>query len=183
MKDKLRDAIQQSFQSLLTDDGELFDCPIEIHAKYDSRKLHEVCLNHRLACHLEANLVPLLATIRERMFVDIEFNREGVDFKKLVVKGKEERIRPDIIVHNRRSGKNKINLLVVECKRSDSPNRMIEEDRDKLLAFLKDDRYQYSFALQVLYAKAQVCGTLFFIIENGSICCEKIDYSQKAVGP
>jgi hypothetical protein len=182
MKNMLRDALLQSFQGLLTDDGELFDCPIETHADYDARKLHEVCLNHRLACHLEDNLTPLLATMGERMFVDIEFNREGVDFKNLVVKGQKKRVRPDIIVHNRRSGEYKINLLVVECKRRDASKDMIAEDRDKLLAFLKDERYQYPFGLQVLYAKAQVCGTLFFI-EDGTICSEEIEYSQQAVGP
>lgn len=182
MNDTLRYALVQSFQSLLTDDGELFDCPIEAHADYDARKLHEVCLNHRLACHLEANLRPLLATMGERMFVDIEFNREGVDFKDLIVNGQEKRVRPDIIVHNRRSGEHKSNLLVVECKRRDAPNGMIAEDRGKLLGFLEDERYQYSFGLQVRYAKAQVCGSLFFI-KDGTVCSEEIKYSQQAVGP
>jgi hypothetical protein len=177
MKDQLREAVLQSFQSLLDGDGELFDCPIEIHADYDARKLHEVCLNHRLACHLEAHLAPLLATLGERMFVDIEFNREGVDFKNLIVIGQEKRVRPDIIVHNRRSGGNKINLLVVECKRRDAPNGMISEDRDKLRAFMEDGRYDYSFALQVLYAKAMLCGSLFFM-EDGIIHSEEIEYSK-----
>jgi len=177
MKDQLRGAVLQSLQSLLTDDGELFDCPIESHADYEARKLHEVCLNHRLACHLEVYLAPLLKTIGERMFVDIEFNREGIDFKNLIVAGQEKRVRPDIIVHNRRSGEHKINLLVVECKRKDAPNGLIAEDRDKLRAFMEDERYKYAFALQVLYAKAKVCGSLFFI-DDGSIHSEEINYSQ-----
>lgn len=180
MNDRLRDAVRQSFQLLLTYDGDLFDCPIERHADYDARKLHEVCLNHRLACHLEKQLAPLLASLGERMFIDIEFNREGVDFKNLRVRGAEKRIRPDIIVHNRRSGSHKINFLVVECKRRDASTTMIAEDRDKLQAFLQDERYQYSFGLQVLYAKGQVCGHLFSI-RDGGIHSEQVEYSQQVV--
>lgn len=181
MKDKLRDAVMRVFERLVREDGNLFNRPIEKHASdYDARKLHEVCLNHRLANYLEAELLPLLVEERGRMFVDIEFNREGVDFKNLKVHGQEKVVRPDIIVHNRKTGANKDNFLVIECKRNDASMENIAEDREKINAFMKDKRYEYSFGLQVLYAKDQVCGYLLFK-RNGRLCTDVIDYSKPTV--
>jgi hypothetical protein len=74
------------------------------------------CVNHRLANHLEKEIIPVLGT-NEAIFVDIEFNREGMDFKNTKIHGEDKRVRPDMIVHNRKTGPEKINFLVVECKK------------------------------------------------------------------
>ncbi|HYV04677.1 MAG TPA: hypothetical protein VFB82_08835 [Blastocatellia bacterium] len=96
------------------------------------------------------------------MFADIEFNREGVNYKAVTSDGEERIVRPDIIIHNRRSGGEKMNFLVVECKKASQSKEALEDDGKKILALMQDGRYEYSFGLQVVYGKNSVQGTLFF---------------------
>ncbi len=161
MIDELREAIVASFSKLIENDGYLFDCPIEEYFEYDSRKLHEVCINHRLAVYLEEFILPLLNGDDEQYFVDIEFNREGINKKNLKV-GDEKTVRPDIIIHNRKSGEEKKNFLIVECKKSGASNGDIEDDRNRVKAFLENERYKYSYGLQVIYTRQLIDGTLFY---------------------
>jgi hypothetical protein len=161
MKDLVHAQVLCALRELVQEDGALFECPIEEHASYDARKLHEVCVNHRLANHLEAALLPVLR-IDERLFVDIEFNREGVDFKHIRMNGEDHTVRPDIIIHNRKTGSQKRNVLAVECKKQGAPAREIEDDRKKIRAFIEDTRYEYAFGLQVIYGRDGVRGELFF---------------------
>jgi hypothetical protein len=119
MKDLVHTQVLCALRQLVEEDGALFDCPIEEHAFYDARKLHEVCVNHRLANHLAAALLPALRS-DERLFVDIEFNREGVDFKHIRINSEDRTVRPDIIIHNRKTGSQKRNVLAVECKQPSS---------------------------------------------------------------
>ena len=156
----LKNDILHCFDQLINRDGNLFECPLEIDAPYDERKLHEVCINHRLATHFENAIVPKLKP--EKYYVDIEFNREGINFKQLQYNGQENRVRPDIIIHNRRSGDKKKNFLVVECKKEDAPESDKIKDLAKLEAFITDQKYQYKFGLQVIYSRHQVRGTLVY---------------------
>ena len=71
------------------------------------------------------------------MFVDIEFNREGITFKKVAVDGQDEKVRPDIIVHNRMSNGNKFNLLVVECKKNGADDADIQWDVKKIKVLIR----------------------------------------------
>jgi hypothetical protein len=173
MKDQVRDSVLRSFRRLVEEDGHVFECPIEEHSSYDARKLHEVCVNHRLANHLEKEIIPLLTF--ETIFVDIEFNREGVNFKNVMINCEDKRVRPDIIIHNRKTGREKLNFLVVECKKRGAPPEDIEEDRQKIRALMGDARYEYSFGLQVLYGREGVEGKLFF--KSGTnIISEDVNY-------
>ena len=149
-------AIQNAFAKLKEEDGSLFGCPIEVEAPYDSRKLHEVCINHRLANHLEDSILPLLSGNGEKYFVDIEFNREGMNYKETEIEGQKELVRPDIIIHNRKSGDRKNNFLVVECKKADAKDCEKEYDTKKIIALLADGKYSYKFGLQVIYSKTEV---------------------------
>ncbi len=160
MKGHIREAIRRSLRQLREEDGCLFACPIEEDFGYDARKLHEVCINHRFANHLEKEILPLL---REggRMFVDIEFNREGVSYKGIAIDGEEQRVRPDIIIHNRKTGEAKVNFLVVECKKAGSRREAIDSDSKKIRALMTDGKYDYSFGLQVVYGTRSVRATLF----------------------
>lgn len=175
MKDRVRDAVRRAFARLLREDGSLFDCPIEEGFPYGARKLHEVCVNHRLADHLEHEVLPVLVS-GEKMFVDIEFNREGANYKNVKIDDEDRRVRPDIIIHNRRTGLDKRNFLVVECKKKGSAQTEIDEDRLKICALMEDERYKYSFGLQVIYGKEQIKGVLFFRGDTG-IDSEDIDFS------
>lgn len=172
MKDDLIGAVRQSLDRLLQEDGSLFECPIEEGPPYDARKLHEVCINHSLANHLQQAILPLFR-FEDKMFVDIEFNREGINSKDVMIDGRKELVRPDIIVHNRRSGKDKQNLLVVECKKKGAPPEDVVWDKKKIQAMMKDERYLYSYGLQVVYAKEQTEVTLFFKLD-GDIMSERI---------
>lgn len=167
----IRNAILKSLELLKARDGMLFDCPIESNAPYDSRKLHEVCINHRLALYLEQEIVPLFGN--NEFFVDIEFNKEGVDFKEIKIDGHKKVVRPDIIIHNRKSGNDKKNILVVECKKKSTSQNDLKADVQKLKAFILDHRYQYKYGLQVVYDDQRIDAKLFFS-ENGSIKSESL---------
>jgi hypothetical protein len=160
--------VLKAFSTLKKDDGFLFDCEIEEEFGYDSRKLHEVCINHKLAIYFENEILPIIGASDQKYFVDIEFNREGINKKKLIkFNGEELVVRPDIIIHNRKSGEQKKNILIVECKKKKKGARLpeIEEDKKKIRAFMQNDKYRYSFGLQVVYGKDEIKGTLFY--KNG----------------
>ena len=156
------DSIKSAFLKLEENDGVLFDCPEEVAANYDQRKLHEVCINHKLAIYLEEFLFQELNPELQPLFTDIEFNREGINFKELEYNGQERRVRPDIIIHNRKSGDEKRNILVVECKKDPANEDDITTDIQKIASFLTDPKYNYDFGLQVLYSKDGVTGSFFF---------------------
>ena len=159
LKDQIRQAALRALARLKSDDGSLFDCKVEEEFKYDSRKLHEVCINHKLAIYLENEILPIISGPDHKYFVDIEFNREGINKKKMIVtNGKELVVRPDIIIHNRRSGKQKENFLVVECKKEGASNSEIRDDRNKIQAFMENKKYEYVFGLQIVYGKAEIKG-------------------------
>ncbi len=51
----------------------------------------------------------------------MEFNREGIDFKDVKIGDRIERLRPDIFVHNRRSGGQNLNFLVISITTRSAP--------------------------------------------------------------
>jgi len=173
MKHQIEQAVLRAFSTLKRDDGPLFDCEIEEEFGYDSRKLHKVCINHRLAIYLENEILPIISRDGQRYFVDIEFNREGINKKKIIVcNGEELVVRPDIIIHNRKSGEQKKNFLIVECKKNGALPAEIDDDRKKIRAFMENNKYKYSFGLQVVYEKNMIKGTFFY--KNGQDIGEKI---------
>lgn len=169
MKEKLSNAIKNAFTKLKDNDGDLFECPIELGNECCSRKLHEVCVNHKLANYLEEYVLLELSSIDEHFFVDIEFNREGGICKEL----DGEFVRPDIIIHNRKNGEQKYNFLVIECKKHDRSQDDIKKDENKLKKFMRDNKYEYQYGLQVIYFPGKIKGTLFYSngeqIENEEI--------------
>jgi hypothetical protein len=175
MNDQIKRAVSKAISTLKRDDGTLFDCAIEEGFDYDSRKLHEVCINHRLAIYLEQEILPIVNGTDQKYFVDIEFNKEGINKKKIVrCNGQELVVRPDIIIHNRKSGDQKENLLVVECKKIGASRAQIRKDRERVLAFMRDVKYNYSLGLQVVYGKDAIQATLFCKDGNGNISREII---------
>lgn len=152
---KIVQAIQKAFKLLCDEDGALFGLPLESESS-EARKLHEVCINHKLAEKLSAQ--PIFSRSEDIvLYTDIEFNREGVNQKWL--KGKLE--RPDIIVHNRQSGDEKLNLLVVECKKKSASFEAKQEDLRKVQDFITSEAYAYHYGLCVIYRTNSVQGTLY----------------------
>ncbi len=82
--------------------------------------------------------------------VDCEYNRDGVQPKKLRCGSKRKKFLPDIIVHKRITSKN---LLAVEIKKSEYLLSSIEVKADKIrLKFLTSDKkYDYKFGLFVYF--------------------------------
>lgn len=162
MKDKMISIINKAVEKLLKKDGCLFGCRIEEFYEYDARKLHEVCINHKLANHLQHFFFELYKERKDEIFVDIEFNREGVNKKECEVNGVVSFVRPDIIIHNRKSGDEKENILIVECKKDPVHLDAIKEDKDRIKYFIQNKKYEYQFGLQVIYHSDKVEATLFY---------------------
>ncbi len=173
MKRRVIDAIESACLKLQNKDGSLFNCPIEEGFNYDARKLHEVCINHKLANYLEEFILPILEYKNIKYFVDIEFNREGVNKKEIKINGIEKVVRPDIIVHNRKTRDEKDNFLVAECKKSNVDKDEKGDDVKKLKAFIEDDRYKYQYGLQIIYGNDKIKATLFYC-DQGEIREEEI---------
>jgi hypothetical protein len=155
-------SISAAFTKLKQKDGCLFEIPIEKNSEYKLRKLHEVCINHKLANYLEEFFFEAAELNRDQFFVDIEFNREGTNYKELEYDDESGRVRPDIIIHNRKSGDDKKNIIVVECKKAPVNDQDLNKDISKLKAFLTDEKYLYDFGLQVTYSSTNVSGQLYY---------------------
>lgn len=162
----LKERIEQAYNKLISIDGILFDNLIEENMPYVSRKLHEVCINHKLAIYLGEFILPLLNGRYDSYFTDIEFNREGANAKNVNIDNSETLCRPDIIIHNRISGNGKSNFLIVECKKSESSLNEINDDVKKIIGFLTDDRYLYEYGLQTIYHSTSIKGLLFYKNED-----------------
>ena len=167
MKDKIIEVVKKSFDELKREDGSLFECPIEEDMEYDARKLHEVCINHKLSNYLEKFFFQEFPNNKGKLFCDIEFNREGGNIKDIEIDGRIETVRPDIILHNRKSGDHKINLLVVECKKKGADTGKLLEDEKKIKAFMRTEKYKYQYGLQVIYGRAEILGYLYYSTRNG----------------
>jgi hypothetical protein len=115
---------------------------------------------------------------RTKLFVDIEFNREGPRPKNTDVDGVCQLVRPDIIVHNRKSDDAKKNVLVVECKKSDASPADRETDCQKVRALMEDDRYKYAYGLQAIYGRGTVAGK-FFYRDGSRIVSEPVNCSSR----
>ena len=178
MKEKLCASIREAFDLLEDLDRSLFDAAEDaipeagldpdtiriIAPEFGPRKLHEVCLNHRLAIHLSARIAAaqIIEDFDDKMYVDIEFTRLGLEAKVLTVNGQDKVVRPDIIVHDRNDNPVDGNFLVVECKKAGCQQQLLDNDAEKIRAFMNDGRYKYKFGLQVIYKPGQPTGTLFY---------------------
>ena len=112
------------------------------------KKIKEECINHRFAIYLEDKLEEFLSeqNIRELISVDLEYNKNYNNPKKLLIDGNEnsKAIRPDIIVHQRDTNDN--NLIVIEAKKG-YPNK---NDIFKIKGLLNSP-YNYNLGFLVSY--------------------------------
>lgn len=126
----------------------------------EERKLHETCINHRLAVYIE----DYLKEKKLGYFVDIEYNKYRYIPKEVMMNGSKKRVRPDIIVHTRVKKIKELdaNYLIIETKK-DKDSR---KDEIKIKAFMKDSRYCYRFGCKIKYG------------DLGNTCDVKIYYSK-----
>lgn len=104
--------------------------------------LLEINAHERTIC---AHLAGYLKELFTNWHVDVEYNRSGVDPKKIGIGEVPESIFPDIIIHKRGS---KDNLLVLELKKGES---LAPDQRDiiKLEAIAKTYGYRYSVFIRL----------------------------------
>lgn len=149
----VKSIIKEATRKLIEYDKELMGFSIEDNN--NARKLHEICINHRLAVHLEKSF----NNVDEEIFVDIEFNRRGNSSKRL----DDEIVRPDIIVHNRKFNGDKKNILVVEAKKNNTSSKLLKKDRDKINGFLTNSDFQYLYGLFIQYDIENVISELYWV--------------------
>jgi len=128
--DKLQESIIEALKLLIQYDIDL----IKSQPK-------EECINHKLAQYLE--LILIKKRLLNKHDVDIEYNKYKENEKKL---SDGRNIRPDIIVHERKSG-NKNNLIVIEAK----INYDSKGDRNKVTDLVKSERFSYSVGAVISY--------------------------------
>lgn len=142
-----------------------FDLEVEKH----ERKLHEVCINHRLAYYIEA----LLPNYFDGEYkIDIEYNRYYRNKKHLSIAGVREIVRPDIIVHTRTKHFDyPQHLLVIEAKKDMNSS----EDAEVVKSFIKDVHYRYVFGATIRYNDFNpIQATLFYEDGNQNIQSEDV---------
>lgn len=133
-------------------------------------RVNERAITHKFAEHLQY-------VIGSSWNVDCEYNRDGLDQKKLITELKnivgEDRkvdedktctVYPDIIVHKR--GSEGPNLLVIEAKK-DATDSERGKDKEKLLKI--QQHYSYSFGVFVNFITNPTPKIeIEFVLEYGS---------------
>lgn len=166
----IKKIISNSLKQLIEYDSDIFNIDLEIemaqevseNAKRLNRKLHETCINHRLAHYLENELID---TDYEDYCVDIEYNRFYGNLKILNTVEGQLSVRPDIIIHSRVDDTfDPQHLLVIEAKKEAVSNR----DINKIIGFISDDNYNYVFGLTVSFCsdETQIIAKLYYF--NGT---------------
>lgn len=99
-------------------------------------KAHELAIAHKLAEYLQHEF--------PNFHVDFDYNRREEQTKTL----NDADVRPDIIVHIRDT---KINLLIIEIKKSDDPPSEKNEAIKRVNDFIIDKGYEYTFGLVIVF--------------------------------
>ena len=131
---EVRDKVKLALEEVIKNDCYLLEIGI-----------NERSLTHRLAVYLEKYF--------PNYHVDCEYNRKGMDPKKLENYKKNIEsddteavtVYPDIIIHKRGT---KNNLVVIEAKKSSNTD---ETDKEKLKLYKKDDALSYKYAFFIKF--------------------------------
>ena len=99
---------------------------------------NERTITHKFAEHIQ-QLFP-------EWHVDCEYNRRGEEQRK-DVEGRNTTY-PDIIIHRRNT---KDNLLVIEAKSIHSQDHSDTDDKDKIIKYISDMKYSYSYGLWICF--------------------------------
>jgi hypothetical protein len=129
----------------------------------------EECINHRFACCLERVLSA--KGLLDMCDVDIEYDKYMEGEKK----GSDgSNIRPDILIHERRSG-DRNNLIVIEAKK----DYETKKDRNKIVDLVSSNKYQYSVGAVVSYFPRRDYARIKFFFNGTWTTCwlDKIDLS------
>ncbi len=133
------------------------------------RDLHERCLVSNLGYELRDLLSKYSL---DNYYVDVEFNRDEYNIKKLISGKIKDENNPDIIcdliVHDRHNS----NLLAFEMKKANNDD-CFENDRKRLKILTKQESNNYNYKLGVFYIlKSDLEYTIEYYV-NGSLINKK----------
>jgi len=165
--EELKRFITKSIKQLISRDKLLFQIPTGEEQTLSSRKLHEVCINHRLAIYMENNLEDVN---KADYSVDIEYNRNFELVKRARRNEDEDEIivRPNILIHKRANQDIlTANYLVVEAKKGE-PSLA---DKDKIERLMMDTRFKFKYGLTISYLKNPnfVICEIYFLDRNSNL--------------
>ena len=173
---KMRRLIKEALEKLVENDSDTFNLGLpklgqstEKERRFN-RELHETTLNHRLALYLELGLWKENIT---EYNIDIEYNRNFSDQKRVKIGKIRIPVRPDILIHKRmKINEKNPHLLVVEAKK----HKISNHDLNKIKGFMTDPRYLYEYGLTVSYAyNPRIVLATFYYKENISLRTELIE--------
>jgi len=179
-KDKIIKLIKDAIKKLVENDDDIFKQKIPKLGKSTekerklNRELHETALNHRLAFYIEQGLLELKIS---NYNVDIEYNRNFSDQKRVKINGVRIPVRPDILVHKRmRITEETPHLLIVEAKK----HKTIGHDINKVQGFMEDREFKYKFGLTISYAydSTKVKAVLYYRDDQNKIKKENIEVDR-----
>lgn len=179
-KDKTKKLITEAIKNLVENDDDIFKQKIPKLGKSTekerklNRELHETALNHRLAFYIEQGLLELKIS---NYNVDIEYNRNFADQKRVKINGVRIPVRPDILVHKRmRITEETPHLLIVEAKK----HKTLSHDINKVEGFMEDKKFEYKFGLTISYAydSTKVKAVLYYRDEQNKIKKENIEVDR-----
>ena len=107
---------------------------------------HEQDISHRLAHYMENSLNNYSWFRQSQLSVDVEYNRDIADTKKI----DNENCRPDIIIHERLTHKN--NVIVIEIKKDSEYDRVDFERLKKFTKISEENPYKYQIGLYLSFS-------------------------------
>lgn len=152
--EQVKDILQEAINRFMVCDSNLLNLAYE--GIDEDKKLHEVCIAHKLANHLEGVLQEL-SIVPERTTIDLEYNKHGLDVKRW---GDGKAFRPDILLHERATDKQ--NYLALELKKDTNlgkNERNLKDDISKIERLCDpegDYRYRFGFVLVVTSKEIQI---------------------------
>lgn len=148
MQNQLEAILQQSLNDFEGEDGYLLEARVQ-----------EQCVAHKFAEHIGKNLRNCSDAVASKLSVDCEYNRIGLDKKKVVPEQfqseakKEKTVRPDVVVHER--GSQRKNLLAIEIKlTSNASPTSVKYAKWKLRTYKRHLSYEYALYICFLNGNA-----------------------------
>ncbi|MCZ2130840.1 MAG: hypothetical protein LC109_11330 [Bacteroidia bacterium] len=178
---EIKQLIEEAIKKLVCNDDDIFKQKIPKLGKSTekerklNRELHETTLNHRLAFYLEQGLIEKKVS---NYHVDIEYNRNFSDQKRVKISGIRIPVRPDILIHKRmRTTEETPHFLVVEAKK----HKTTGHDISKVKGFMEDEKFLYKFGLTISYAydPTKVKAILYYKDNQNVIKEEEIEVPRK----
>ena len=161
--------------------------------------VHEQAISHRIAHYLENLLIKYDWFVKDRYSVDVEYNRNGDEVKKVCGNcdfleqhkcklkkslSKYRNCRPDIIVHKR--GCNNIsqdnfdNLIFIEIKKEEEED---DFDFSKLKSFTcKYSTYKYNLGIYINITNPQSQSPFTYFQNGKEVNKNDIDWKEFTIG-